>query len=246
MPDYRFSLIRSVSQSVPSLFLVPVLALSCLSACVPAAIVGGGAYAVSTATSERGVGGAVSDTQIRIGINKKWWEGDADISKRLSLTVNEGRVLITGIARSAEQKMEASRLAWEVTGVREVINEASLEGEETLSSYAKDTWITTKLRSILVFDGEVASRNYTIETINGVVYLMGYARNQQELSRVTTHASNITGVNRVVSYARIGNEILQPANSTPTSSPNAVSPSPSGSTGNYNSSSTGVSGYHGY
>ena len=209
-----------------------VLVLGGLTACVPAAIVGGGAYAVSAGTSERGFGGTFSDTQIRLAINKKWWNDDADISKRLSLTVNEGRVLITGLARSSEQKMRATKLAWEVEGVTEVINEATIEGEITVGSYAKDQWITTKLRSILVFDGDVASRNYTIETINGVVYLMGYARNQQELTRVTNHASNVNGVQRVVSYARVGNEIVPPANSTPTSSPNAPSPSGYGARSN--------------
>lgn len=187
---------------------LPVLlcCLVLLSGCVPAAIVGGGAYAVSESTSERGLGGALSDTQIRVAINRKWWDSDADISKRLSLTVNEGRVLITGIARDAEQKMNAARLAWEVRGVTEVINEAEADSRMTLGSYSKDKWISTKLRTFLLFDGDVAGRNYTIDTINGVVYLMGYARNAQELERVTTHASTISGVDRVVSYVRVGTE----------------------------------------
>ncbi len=187
----------------PSVFL---LCLALLTGCVPAAVVGGGAYAVSEGTSERGLGGAFSDAEIRLAINRKWWDSDADISKRLSLTVNEGRVLITGVARDAEQKMNAARLAWEVKGVTEVINEAEADSRMTLGSYSKDKWISTKLRTYLLFDGDVAGRNYTIETINGVVYLMGYARNPQELERVTTHASTISGVTRVVSYVRVGNE----------------------------------------
>jgi osmotically-inducible protein OsmY len=189
-------------------FLI-VLAALAASGCVPAAVVGGGAYAVSAGTSERGFGGTISDTQIQLGINRRWWDADADISKRLDLTVNEGRVLITGIARDSNQKMEASRLCWEVEGVQEVINEASVDSSMTAGSFAKDSWITTKLRTFLLFDGEIAGRNYTIDTINNVVYLMGYARNQQELDRVTNHASNIDGVERVVSYVRVGNEPVE-------------------------------------
>lgn len=186
--------------------LVPAaLILLSLSACAPA-IVGGAGVGVVEATSERGIGGFFTDTAIQGRINKHWFDSDADISKRLDLTVNEGRVLITGQARDQEQKLNATRLCWEVDGVKEVINEASVEGSTTISTYAKDLWITTKLRTFMLFDGDIAGRNYTIDTVKKVVYLMGYARNQQELDRVTTQASTIDGVERVVSYARVGTE----------------------------------------
>ncbi len=181
------------------------LILLSLSACAPA-IVGGAGVGVVQATSERGIGGFFTDTAIQGRINKHWFDSDADISKRLDLTVNEGRVLITGQARDQEQKLNATRLCWEVDGVKEVINEASVEGSTTISTYAKDLWITTKLRTFMLFDGDIAGRNYTIDTVKKVVYLMGYARNQQELDRVTTHASTVDGVERVVSYARVGTE----------------------------------------
>ncbi len=186
--------------------LVPAaLILLSLSACAPA-IVGGAGVGVVEATSERGIGGFFTDAAIQGRINKRWFDADADISKRFDLTVNEGRVLITGQARDQEQKLRATRLCWEVDGVKEVINEASVEGSTTISTYAKDLWITTKLRTFMLFDGDIAGRNYTIDTVKKVVYLMGYARNQQELDRVTTQASTIDGVERVVSYARVGTE----------------------------------------
>jgi osmotically-inducible protein OsmY len=176
-----------------------------LTGCVPA-ILGGGVYTVSKATSERGLGGTISDFQVQGTINKLWWENDADLMKRLDLSVQEGRVLITGNARDTEQKLNASRLAWQARGVQEVNNEATIDNKATLTDEAKDTWISTKLRTIMTFDTKVAGRNYTIQTVNGVVYLTGYARNQAELERVTTHARTISGVQKVVSYARVGSE----------------------------------------
>ena len=190
-----------------------VLALP-LCGCVPL-VIGGGAYAISKATSERGLGGTVSDVQVQSSINKLWWDNDADMMKRLDLTVTEGRVLITGRARDPEQKMKAAELAWRAKGVVEVTNEATLENTSTLTDEARDIWISTQLRTFLTLDGEVAGRNYTINTINRVVYLMGYARSQSELSRVTSHASTITGVQKVISYVRVGNE-----------GPGAFSPTP--------------------
>ena len=189
--------------------LLGLTLIATLTGCVPA-VVGGAAYGVSAVTSERGLSGTMTDVELKAKINKNWFEADADISKRLSLVVNEGRVLITGVARNPEQKMEASKQAWAVEGVKEVINEASVEGSDTIGTYAKDTWISTKLRTYLTFDKDVAGRNYTIETMQGQIYLMGYARNQYELDRVTTHASTISGVTKVVSYVRVGNQSEPP------------------------------------
>ncbi len=206
------------------------IVLLATTACAPA-IVAGGAGAVAATTSERGLGGTFDDIGIKAGIQKRWFEKDADLVKRLDLVVQEGRVLITGIARTPEQKLMASQIAWEAQGVREVINETTLDGSVTFSSYTKDTWITTKLRTLMTFDGDVAGRNYTIETVNGVVYLMGYARSQDELNRVTTHASGIDGVQKVVSYVRVGNQAnASVANSTGDDNDNSYAPDNTGYT----------------
>ena len=49
----------------------------------------------------------------------------------------------------------------------------------------------------------VRSVNYTIETSNGSVYLIGSARSQAELDHATDLARNVGGVKRVVSYVEI-------------------------------------------
>lgn len=69
-----------------------------------------------------------------------------------------------------------------------------------LSNLARDTWISTKLKSTLLFDQDVSSIDYSIETVNQVIYLMGVAQSQVELDRVIGHAKNISYVRRVVSY----------------------------------------------
>jgi hypothetical protein len=68
---------------------------------------------------------------------------------------------------------------------------------------ARDTVISTRLRTDLVADSQIKSINYTVRTENGVVYVIGSARSQAELNRVTDYARNIPNVRRVVSYVRI-------------------------------------------
>jgi hypothetical protein len=67
----------------------------------------------------------------------------------------------------------------------------------------RDTWISSQIRSNLVFASQIRSVNYTIDTVNGSVYLIGSARTQAELDRVTETARNVPNVKRVVSYVEI-------------------------------------------
>jgi hypothetical protein len=55
----------------------------------------------------------------------------------------------------------------------------------------------------LVFDADVRSGNYLIETDHRSVYLIGSARSPVELGRATELARYVPGVQRVVSYVDI-------------------------------------------
>ncbi len=173
-----------------------------LTGCVSAAI-GAGAIATSAAVQERGLKGGIDDTIIRARINSLWLEHDADMYRLVSLSVVEGRILLTGQVRLPRMRIDAVRLAWKAKGVREVINEIKVTDEGGIISYARDSWISTQLKSKLLFDKKILSINYSIETVNGAVYLMGIAQNRQELNRVTNHARTLKYVKRVVSYVRL-------------------------------------------
>jgi osmotically-inducible protein OsmY len=171
--------------------------------CAPL-VVGTAATAVGTAaTQERGFGGAVTDAGTQAEINHLWFQHDAEMHRLLDMTVTEGRVLLTGRATTPEMRLDAVRLAWQANGVKEVINEIEVADQGGISDVAADTWIATQLRSRLLFDRDVASRNYSVDVVNGVVYLMGVARGQPELDRVTGHARAIPNVKRVVSHVRL-------------------------------------------
>ncbi len=121
----------------------------------------------------------------------------------LTANVENGKVVVTGTVTDAEWKVDAVRLAWQVDGVTEVHSEAAVRNETTFSEDARDSWITTRLRTELITDTKVRSLNYSIETVNGTVYLMGTARTQPELDRVIDRARNLSGVREVVNYVEI-------------------------------------------
>ena len=180
-----------------------LLALTALPSCIPVMVGGAAAGGAYVAGQERSVGTQVSDTGIRAQINDKWLRYSSDMYSQLSLSVNDGRVLITGAVSNPEWKPEAVRLAWQVDGVKAVNDEIQVSDSSSLSDSARDEWITTRLRSAILFDSQVASTNYTIDVVNGIVYLSGSARTQGELDRVTDYARNIPNVKRVVSYVQV-------------------------------------------
>ena len=88
-------------------------------------------------------------------------------------------------------------------GVQQVENELQVTDQGGIINYGKDTWITTQLRSKMLTDTSVLDINYSVETVNGIVYLIGIAQNEGELTRVTDYARNIGGVLKVVSHVRM-------------------------------------------
>jgi osmotically-inducible protein OsmY len=173
-----------------------------LGACAPV-VIGAGVTAGVAATQERGLKGAAADTGIRLAIDRLWLEDSAALFSKINLQVQEGRVLLSGRVPEPEVRVTAVRLAWQADGVAEVINEIEVGDTSSLMDAARDEWIGAQLRARMVGDAAIASINYSIETVNGSVYLIGIAQSQAEVDRVVAYAKNIAYVRRVLNYMRI-------------------------------------------
>jgi osmotically-inducible protein OsmY len=176
-----------------------------LSACIPA-VVGGGATVGVAATKEKGIAGAWSDTKISTAIKLGLYQKDPELHRLVSVDVQSGEVLLTGALPNEEMHLDAVKIAWEPQGVTRVIDNIGKSEGATLGTYTSDTWITTQLKSKLMLDGDIQSRNYSIKTVSSQVYLMGIAQDQVELDKVVEHARNTSGVTQVVSYVRVKGE----------------------------------------
>ncbi len=173
-----------------------------LGACAPV-VVGTGVAVGIAASQERGLKGAASDTKIRLQIDRLWLEESTSLYAKIGLQVQEGRVLLSGQVPGPEARVTAVRLAWQAEDVIEVINEIEIGDKSSLLDAARDEWIGAQLRARMVGDAAIASINYSIETVNGSVYLIGIAQSQAEVDRVVAYAKNIAYVRRVLNYMRI-------------------------------------------
>lgn len=184
--------------------LIPLIALAAISlqGCVVAAV-GAASVVGASAAQERSMGDAVDDTVIKSKINSALLQKSVDLFGDIEIDVVEGRVMLTGSVPVPEDRVEAVRLTWTVDGIKEIINEIQVEDESGLTDYAQDSWITARIKSKLLFEREVRSINYNIETVNAVVYMIGIAQSQGELERVTNIVRNVPNVRRVVSHVRV-------------------------------------------
>jgi len=174
------------------------------SGCTAVGIATGlGATAGVAAVQEGGVSRATRDAVIQAKINDLWLRYSVEMFTKLDMTVNNGRVLLTGIVQNPEHRVEAVRLAWQPEGVEQVINEITVANSNGITGYARDAWITSRLRTALIFDKNVLSVNYSIDTVKRVVYLMGFAQDQAELNRVIETARTMSDVEQVVSYVKL-------------------------------------------
>lgn len=179
-------------------------ALLALAGCTPVgAAVGGAAVVGTTAAEERSMGAAVDDAVIATNVSHQLFQKSLDLFGDVAVEVFEGRVLLTGDVPTPEDRVEAVRLAWQVKGVKEVLNEIQVSDRSGIANYARDVWISTQIRSKLLLDREILSLNYNVETVNGVVYMIGIAQSPEELERATNHARTIKYVRKVVSHVRL-------------------------------------------
>ena len=184
--------------------LLAVLGSFSLSACSPLGVaVGAGAATATAAQKEKGLETSLDDTQIELAVGKRLLERDEEIFWDVNTEVEEGRVLLTGSVKTVEHRLEAVKTVWQVDGVREVINEIHVGDQDSVQNYARDAWISTQLETKLLFDRDVSSIDYSIETVDQVVYPMGIAHSPEEIERVIGHAKEIAYVRRVISHVRV-------------------------------------------
>ena len=109
-------------------------------------------------------------------------------------------VLLTGIVKNQEMRIETVKIVWEVGGVKEVINEIEIGDKPTIKEYANDVWITTQIKALAAKDIGLRSISYNIETIRGKVYLAGITSRPNQLETLINITKSVKGVKEIVNY----------------------------------------------
>ena len=184
-----------------------IMALSLiLTGCFPAVFTAATGTVV-VASKDQPIAESLDDTKISASISMSFMKNNfKQLYTKIKIEVIAGRVLMTGGVDSNDEILNAVEIVWSVQGVKEVINELTVDKDSDrfdLVQYTKDSMITSQIKTKVFFDRSIKSVNYTILTMNDVVYILGTARSEEELEKVTNIASQVSGVIKVVSHARI-------------------------------------------
>lgn len=153
---------------------------------------------------ERGFGDRVADATTTATVRSKllWNRNTQGLS--ISVSTENGEVTLEGEADSEASRDLAERLAANTDGVDSVNNRirvgegtADADDSRDFGDAVSDGWITTKVRSTLIFSTDVPSRHISVETRDGVVHLEGEVESDSERERAIALSADINGVRQV-------------------------------------------------
>jgi osmotically-inducible protein OsmY len=177
--------------------LLLTAAIASLSGC--AAVLFGGVIAGTAivAADRRTSGSQLNDEGIEIRANNRLKEKFGERGN-FSVTSYNGRVLLTGEVAGNGDKLAAEQLVFQVENVKLVVNELTVAtSTSTLQDRANDTLITSRVKTAMIENRDIASNAFKVVTERGIVYLLGKVT-KREADRGTEIARSTSGVVKVV------------------------------------------------
>ena len=149
----------------------------------------------------------IDDTIMQKNLSARLALADKKYFLSIQSEVLDGRIFLSGKVDEPEEKIKITKMAWETKGTRSVKNAITIKGQSNFKSTAKDILITSQLRSALIFNKKTKARNYTLETVNKIIYIFGIAMDEEEKKAVINEANKIFDVKGVVPSIYLASEL---------------------------------------
>ena len=182
------------------LIRLSLLSVVCLNMFGCTALVVGGVAAGATsgaavASDPRSGDGVFDDQSLRRKVDDAI---NATVpGNNVEVTSYNQSILLTGQVISPDNKAKSETMALQVPGVKKVYNYIEIGKSQSASQTSKDAYLTSAIKSNLLFSKGVSSNDVKVVTTNGVVYLMGMV-DPYQAKRMAKAASEIDGVKSVV------------------------------------------------
>jgi len=194
-----------------NIFFILLLILLTFS-CVGTSSVGIFGSGVSIAYDPRTVGMQIDDSIMQKNLIGRLTLTDKKYIISISAKVLDGNIYLSGKVDEPEEKLKIIKMAWETKGARSVQSTVTIKGNINFKSTAKDILITSQLRTALIFNKLTKATNYTIDTINGKIYIFGIAMTKKEKEKVISEADQIHGVKDVIASIYLVEELSRNKN----------------------------------
>ena len=179
-------------------FIIVIFIGVILSGCVGVSSQGIFGTGVSIALDPRTMGTQIDDSIMQKNLTGKMVIKDKKYLISVKSKVLDGRIFLTGKVDNPEEKLQLTKLAWEIKGVRSVRNDLKIKEKFNFRRSAKDILITSQLRTALIFNKNIKATNYQIDTYKKKIYVYGIALTSEEKDLVISEAKEITDVEEVI------------------------------------------------
>ena len=169
-----------------------------VSSCVGSASKGIFGTGVSVAFDPRSLGTQIDDSIMQKNLVARLILKEKSYFLKIKIKVLDGRIFLTGNVDDPEEKLQITKLAWEIEGVRSVKNDIKIKEKFNFKRSAKDALITSQLKTAMIFSKNIKASNYNVDTYKKKIYIYGIALTSDEEEQVIDEAKQILDVENVV------------------------------------------------
>ena len=169
-----------------------------LTSCVGISSKGIFGSGVSVALDPRSLGTQIDDSVMQKNLSARLLLKDKSYLLSVKTKVLDGRIYLTGKVDVPEEKLQITKLAWEIKGTRSVKNDIKIKEKFNFQQSAKDLLITSQLRAALIFNKKIKASNYQIDTRKKKIFIYGISLTAEEKKEVINEAKEILDVKDVV------------------------------------------------
>ena len=187
LEEERFLLVKIIN-----LLIISLLVNSCAIATTTGSLVG------SASTSARGFSGTIEDTYLMSKIVSKITLMKLSNFSNITVSVINGKVLLAGNIENQEKRLELIKKVWWIDGVKEVLNELEIGPRTSFSEKAEDFVFEAKIEKRLLFEPGIFSNNYSVDVVNGKVYVMGISSDIEEETKVENFLNNMNDIKKLI------------------------------------------------
>ena len=175
-----------------NIFIISLLVNSCAIVSTAGSLVG------SAATSTRGFSGTIEDTYLMSKIVSKITLMKLANFSNITVSVINGKVLLAGNIENQEKRLELIRKVWWIDGVKEVYNELEIGSQIPFSEKTEDFIFEVKIKNRLLLEPGIFSNNYSVDVVNGNVYVVGISSNIKEKTKIENFLNNMNDIKKLI------------------------------------------------
>ena len=179
-------------------FFLILSVLFLLNSCVGSSTSGVFGTGVSIALDPRTLGTQIDDSIMQKNLQARLVLTEKKYLLKVSVKVLDGTIFLGGKVDEPEEKLKITKMAWETKGARSVKNNITIKQKFSFKNVAKDVLITSQLKTALIFNKNVKSANFNIDTVNQKTYIFGIAHDENEKKEIIQEAKQIVDLKELV------------------------------------------------